>query len=62
MEKEYGVRIGKKQQRLFNVWNKQDPVDDWEAERNCRIARKQGNVNTFIKSSVNPHSFEQGCK
>jgi len=62
MEKEYGVRIGKKQQRLFNVWNKQDPVDDWEAERNCRIARKQGNVNTFIKSSVNPHSLEQGCK
>jgi len=50
MEKEYGVRIGRKQRRLFEAWNRQDPVDTWEVERNCRIERLQGNVNSFISS------------
>ncbi len=48
MEKAYNVRIGKKQRRLFNVWNKQDPVDAWELERMCRVSAKQGNENTFV--------------
>ena len=50
MEKEYGVRISGKQRRLFNAWNKQDPVDAWEVERNCRIKRLQGNANNFISN------------
>jgi len=32
----------------FEVWDKQDLVDTWEQERNCRIAYFQGNINTYI--------------
>ncbi len=49
MEKTYGVKISDRQRKLFEVWNKQDPVDDWERERNQRISRIQGNLNPFIK-------------
>ena len=48
IEKEYGVRIGNKQQRIFKVWNKQGPIDTWEVKRSCRIAATQGNTNPFV--------------
>lgn len=48
MAKEYNVKIGRKQMQLFKAWNKQDPVDAWELKRMCRIARIQGNENTFV--------------
>lgn len=48
MAKEYGVRIGKKQMRLFTTWNKQDPVDTWELKRMCKIAGLQGNENSYV--------------
>jgi len=37
MRDTYGLRISKKQQRLFEAWSKTDPVDEWEAERTNRI-------------------------
>ena len=49
MEKTYGVRISSRQKKLFDVWNKEDPVDDWEKYRNKRIKSIQGNSNDFIK-------------
>lgn len=33
---------------VFDAWDKSDPPDAWERERNKRIAEKQGNANTFI--------------
>jgi len=48
MAEEYGIRIGRKQKQLFDAWNKQDPIDGWERERNCKIAKLQGNSNLFI--------------
>ena len=48
-EKQYGLRISKKQRRLFNVWDREDPVDDWERTRNFMIKNIQGNGNPFIK-------------
>jgi len=51
MEREYGLKIGKKQRRLFAVWNKEDPVDAWEIERNRKIMAIQGNSNSFVDSS-----------
>ncbi len=33
----YGLPISKKQWRLFDVWDRQDPVDEWERERRQRI-------------------------
>ena len=50
MQREYGLRIGKKQKRLFDIWNRQDPVDAWELERNRKIMAIQGNSNPFVTS------------
>lgn len=50
MEKTYGFKIGKKDSRLFEVWDRQDPVDAWELERSRRIAAIQGNSNPFVDS------------
>jgi len=48
MQKVYGLKISKKQQRLFKVWDKKDPVDEWEVQRNQRIMAIQGNSNPFV--------------
>ena len=37
MSKKYDLRMSKKQQKLFQVWNKQDPQDSWEREKLIRI-------------------------
>jgi len=37
MSKKYGLRMSKKQQKLFQVWDKQDPQDSWEREKLIRI-------------------------
>jgi deoxyribonuclease-1 len=47
-EKVYGLKISKKDRKLFEAWNKQDPVDNWERERNSKIAEIQGNSNTYV--------------
>jgi len=41
--------ISKKNQKLFNAWDKEDPVDDWECERSKRIEGIQRNENPFVK-------------
>lgn len=48
MEHTYGVRISDKQRKLFDVWDKQDPVSGWERIRAERIEKIQGNKNKFI--------------
>jgi len=37
MRDTYGLKINKKQQRLFEAWSKLDSLDEWEAERTNRI-------------------------
>lgn len=34
---------------LMDRWDAENPPDDWERERNRRIAEKQGNANPFIR-------------
>jgi deoxyribonuclease-1 len=34
--------ISQKNKKLFQVWAKEDPVDDWERERCKQIERLQG--------------------
>ncbi len=48
-EHKYKMQISKQQKRLFEVWNKQDPVDKWEIEKNKRVKQIQGDSNIFIK-------------
>lgn len=45
MRDEYGIRISRQQQQLFEAWAKQDPVEAWERERNRRFAAIQGHGN-----------------
>ena len=51
MDKAYPGRgiISGKNRKLFEVWEKQDPVDDWERERAKRIEKIQGNGNPFVR-------------
>lgn len=48
MRDQYGLKISSKQEKLFAVWNKQDPVDRWELERNSLISEVQGNENPYV--------------
>ncbi|WP_321493827.1 endonuclease [uncultured Desulfobacter sp.] len=41
--------ISKKNIKLFQAWDRQDPVDDWERERAKRIETIQGNKNRFVQ-------------
>ena len=38
----------KKNRKLFESWNKSDPVDEWECERAKRIEKIQGNRNKVV--------------
>ena len=38
----------KKNRKLFDAWNKSDPVDEWECERAKRIENIQGNRNEVV--------------
>ena len=41
--------ISRKNQKLFQAWNREDPVDEWECERCQRIEHIQGNENPFVR-------------
>jgi len=50
MDRSYPERglIDDAHRALFDAWDKEDPVDAWERDRNKRIATRQGNANAFI--------------
>lgn len=41
--------VSEKNRKLFEAWDKDDPVDAWEIERCRRIEAVQGNRNPFVK-------------
>lgn len=45
----YSINLSDQQTKLFEAWNKIDPVDDWERERNSRIKKIQGIGNKYIE-------------
>jgi deoxyribonuclease I len=47
--KQYGMKLSKQELQKYEAWNKQYPASEWEKERNKRIAKKQGNLNKWIK-------------
>lgn len=42
--------ISEKNQKLFEVWDKQHPVTDWECKRGRMVAEAQGNKNPVLKA------------
>jgi len=50
MDKAYPGKgiISQSNRKLFEAWDKLDPIDDWERERARRIEATQGNKNPFI--------------
>jgi len=48
MSDKYKLRMSKQQRRMFAVWDKQDPIDEWEIEKNRRIAEITGVENDYI--------------
>lgn len=49
MSDTYAIPLAKQQRQLFEAWDKGDPVDNWERERNQRIKKIQGNANAYIQ-------------
>lgn len=47
--KQYGMKLSKQEMSKYQAWNKEYPADEWEIERNRRIANRQGNINEFVK-------------
>lgn len=48
MHDRYGLSMSRQQQQLLMAWNKMYPVNDWERERDRRIARSMGHHNPFV--------------
>ncbi len=48
MSERYGLRLSRQDRRLFDIWNRQYPVNEWERWRNRRIACIQGNANPHV--------------
>lgn len=48
MNWKHGVQIPEEEMRMFVRWHQQDPVSDWELERDQRIKAIQGNGNPWV--------------
>ncbi|MBL6990120.1 MAG: endonuclease [Bacteriovoracaceae bacterium] len=48
MESKYNIKIDDVSRKLFIKWDKLDPPDKWECDRNILIEKIQGNSNTFV--------------
>jgi len=44
------MKLSKQEFKKYNYWNKKYPPSAWEIERNKRIAKRQGNLNSFIST------------
>lgn len=52
MRDRYKVRISERDQKVLEAWDRQDPVDAWEVERNRRIKKIQSNGNPWIERAA----------
>ena len=48
MSDKYNVNLSSQELKMFEVWNKLDPVDEWEKIKNQRVYKLQGNRNKYI--------------
>jgi len=52
MRDRYGLRLSRGETRLLEAWDRSDPVDAWELERNRRIRSIQGNGNPYVEAGA----------
>ena len=48
MSDRYNINLSKQQRKMMEVWNKLDPIDEWEKLKNKRVLKLQGNGNKYI--------------
>ena len=48
MSDKYNINLSPQERKMFEVWNKLDPVDEWERIKNKRVNKLQGNRNKYI--------------
>ncbi|MFP1743399.1 deoxyribonuclease I [Lonsdalea quercina] len=51
MRDRYHLTISRQQTQLFEIWNQQYPVTQWECTRDNRIAQVQGNHNPYVQQA-----------
>lgn len=49
MSDKYNINLSQSEIKMMEVWDKQDPIDEWERIKNKRVEKLQGNANRFIK-------------
>ncbi len=49
MSDRYKLKLSKSQKKMLDAWNRSDPVDAWERQRNEAIKAIQGNANGFVQ-------------
>ena len=52
MSDKYNVTLSKQERKMMEVWNKLDPVDEWERIKNRRVVKLQGNLNKYVISII----------
>lgn len=52
MRDRYGVVFADGEEVMFQTWHEEDPVSDWEKERNVRIFCAQGTSNPHVDAGI----------
>jgi len=48
MSDTYNLKLSKSERKTMEIWDKQDPISDWERKKNKRIQTIQGYSNPYI--------------
>lgn len=48
MSDKYHISLSKQEKKMMKVWDKMDPVDEWEILKNSRVIDLQGEGNKYI--------------
>ncbi|WOF81433.1 endonuclease (plasmid) [Pseudomonas sp. FeN3W] len=48
MRDRHGLKLSSQQERLLSIWDRQDPVSEWEKIRDSRIYKLQGFSNNYV--------------
>ena len=54
MSDTYGFRLSRQDLQLYTAWSRLEPPDEWEIERNRRIAAIRGSASAWRLVSVGP--------